>query len=111
VANNNTYGVKLLPEEVYESVKRNFTKEGGCKDAIEQCRQLGNQGDPAVLGMNETVNELCAGALVQACQTDVIGGFMAITGVSASHWSLSRSVLSCWGNLLTAPNSFAEIVL
>ncbi|KEF56638.1 uncharacterized protein A1O9_06827 [Exophiala aquamarina CBS 119918] len=80
MANNNTYGVKLLPQEVYESSKNNLTKDGGCLQALERCQQLGYEGDPAVMGLNQTVNDFCGFALTQNCLTEVEIAFMAVTG-------------------------------
>lgn len=88
MANNNTYGVKLLPQDVYESAKNNLTKDGGCLQAAEQCRQLGYEGDPENLGLNETVNEFCAATLVD-CITNTELALMAVTGVSTTYLSQS----------------------
>lgn len=83
MANNNTYGVKLLPQDIYESAKNNLTKDDGCLQTLEQCRQLGYEGDPANLGLNETVNEAC-GAVLYTCFETVEFAFMAVTGVSTT---------------------------
>ena len=87
MANNNTYGVKLLPQEIYESAKNNLTKDDGCLQALEQCRQLGYEGDPANLGLNETVNEAC-GVVLLTCFETVEFAFMVVTGVSITCASL-----------------------
>lgn len=87
MANNNTYGVKLLPQEIYESAKNNLTKDGGCLEALEQCRQIGYEGDPANLGLNETVNEAC-GSVFFNCFGTVESAFMEVTGVSISCFSV-----------------------
>ena len=57
-AYNNTYA-PLIPKDVYDELNHNFTKIGGCKDLIEECRQLGKLSDPDFTGANQTVNELC----------------------------------------------------
>ncbi|KAK5197367.1 hypothetical protein LTR92_003306 [Exophiala xenobiotica] len=58
-ANNNTYGVKFLPQDLYEEAHTNLTKPGGCLDMIKQCRQAGIVGDSGFSGNNATVNETC----------------------------------------------------
>lgn len=63
-ANNNTYGVKFLPQDLYEDAHNNVTKPGGCLDLIRQCRQASKVGDPGFSGNNATVNELCEDSFV-----------------------------------------------
>ena len=58
-AYNNTYNLKVIPEDVYHEAKNNFTKPNGCADQIKQCRELGEQYDPEYLGINATVNKVC----------------------------------------------------
>lgn len=93
MANNNTYGVQILPQDVYESAKANLTKKGGCLEQVEQCRQLGNEGDAEYLGLNETVNEMCGGAILD-CVTNVESALMSVAGVSKTL-RLIPSHLSC----------------
>ena len=46
MAYNNTYGLQVIPEDVYKDAKNNFTTAGGCRDQILQCRKLGELYDP-----------------------------------------------------------------
>jgi hypothetical protein len=69
---NNTYGIELYSEAMYDSAMQNFTKPGGCRDLIEECRELAEVGDPEYLGNNNTVNEACQLAQID-CFANVIG--------------------------------------
>ena len=82
MANNNTYGVKTIPEDVFEEASHNVTKPGGCLDLITQCREAQLVGDPNDLGTNETVNAFCAGA-TSFCGDYVQGAYVTHSGVSA----------------------------
>lgn len=73
-----TYGLEVLPEDVYKEAKHNFTKAGGCRDQIIQCRELGALSDPEHLGLNETVNTVCLEATLY-CAEYVIGAFDEFT--------------------------------
>ncbi|KYG44274.1 hypothetical protein M433DRAFT_167131 [Acidomyces richmondensis BFW] len=73
-----TYGLEILPENVYKEAKNNFTKVGGCRDQIIKCRELGALSDPEQLGINETVNKICLEATLY-CAEYVIGTFDMFT--------------------------------
>lgn len=79
-AHNNTYGVQLLSDAMYKETTHNFTNPGGCRDLIRECRALGEQGDPAWIGNNDTVNQACTLA-TQYCYTYVISDLNAIANV------------------------------
>lgn len=80
-AHNNSYNLQLFSDSTYESANHNFTKPGGCRDLILQCRALGEQGDPDWTGNNQTVNEACTQA-TQYCFAFVIGDLNTIANVS-----------------------------
>lgn len=71
MAYNNTYGLQVISEDIYKVSKDAFSKAGGCRDQILQCRELGDAYDPDVLGLNSTVNYACLIALYN-CATDII---------------------------------------
>lgn len=81
IAYNNTYGLEIIPEEIYTELKHNITKEGGCLDMIEQCRELGEVGDPDFYGTNYTVNAACTGATLY-CFQYVLGAYNAFSNRS-----------------------------
>lgn len=83
-AYNNTYGVQFVPESVYEESRANFTKEGGCRDLINRCRNLGEEGDANWSGANETVNAACQEATTY-CELNVAYAFDALANVSTYH--------------------------
>ena len=56
---NNTCGLQLISETQYKETLLNFTKPGGSRDLILECRELGRLGDPESIGDNQTVNEAC----------------------------------------------------
>ncbi|PTB41792.1 uncharacterized protein TrAFT101_009592 [Trichoderma asperellum] len=36
---NNTYGIQVFNQSIYEELKHNFTKPNGCRDQIQRCQQ------------------------------------------------------------------------
>ena len=82
IAFNNTYDHQFISKTTYESAIQNFTKAGGCKELIEECREVATIGDPHFTGNNQTVNELCEGALAD-CVAYAIPGFVGIGGRNA----------------------------
>ncbi|EME82559.1 uncharacterized protein MYCFIDRAFT_78999 [Pseudocercospora fijiensis CIRAD86] len=62
MAYNNTYGLQVLPDDVYAAAKEAWGAEGGARDQLLACRKLGDQYDPDFLGLNDTVNAVCANA-------------------------------------------------
>ncbi|KAF2720463.1 putative carboxypeptidase S1 [Polychaeton citri CBS 116435] len=62
MAYNNTYGFQAVPQAVYEEMKNNYTKPGGCRDQIQTCRDLGVKLDPLETSSNEEVNSACLSA-------------------------------------------------
>lgn len=61
-ANSNPYGVKVISDEVRDSLLQSFYKKGGCEDQIKQCRALQETYDVHDFGGNSTVNAVCAAA-------------------------------------------------
>lgn len=86
-ANNNTYGIKTIPDDVFEDASNNITKPGGCNDLIATCREAQALGDPDDLGTNNTVNEICAAA-TEFCFEFVQGAYVEYSGVSVLYKSL-----------------------
>lgn len=62
MAYNNTYGLQILSDEVYAAAKEAWSGEGGARDQLLACRELGDLYDPEYLGLNETVNAICLNA-------------------------------------------------
>lgn len=83
IAYNNTYDVSFISEDIYEGIKLNYTKPGGCLDQITQCRTLASQLDPDDLGTDEEVNTLCATAF-SYCYNYVEYVPIELSGVSFS---------------------------
>lgn len=75
-AYNNTYA-PLIPKDVFEDLNHNFTKTGGCRDLIEQCRALGDLSDSDFTGANQTVNEACTLA-TEFCYAYAIGTLSSV---------------------------------
>ncbi|GAQ45451.1 hypothetical protein AtubIFM56815_011274 [Aspergillus tubingensis] len=62
MAYNNTYGIEGINRTLYDRAMDNWSKPGGCRDMIIECRDAGELGDPLMYGDNETVNGICAEA-------------------------------------------------
>lgn len=61
-AYNNTYGIKAISEEQYNSAVHDFYKAGGAKDKIEACQAAADKYDAAFEGDIDTVNAICKDA-------------------------------------------------
>ncbi|PIA86956.1 Carboxypeptidase S1 B [Cercospora beticola] len=59
---NNTYGLKLVNESIRDQMLYNLHKKDGCLDLMWQCGNLTQLYDPHVVGLNATVNQICADA-------------------------------------------------
>lgn len=81
MAYNNTYGLQVIPEEVYHEAKNNFTKPGGCREQIIACRESGQAKDPNHLGLDDGTNQLCATATIW-CAGYVAGAYDALSNRS-----------------------------
>lgn len=77
MANNNTYGLKLMSEDGYASSMQSFPQ---CKKKVEECQSLAYRRDPSNLGINDEVNKLCADA-TKFCYHNIAGPYVA-SGVS-----------------------------
>ena len=62
MAYNNTYGLQTVNESVYNSMVDAYTRPGGCRDQINECRALATASDPDNTGANATVNRVCSTA-------------------------------------------------
>ncbi|KAK4541875.1 hypothetical protein LTR36_007239 [Oleoguttula mirabilis] len=72
MAYNNTYGLQVINQTIYENGKNDYDKAGGCRDLIVQCRELGDKYDPEQLAINATVNAVCTDAEVY-CAANILG--------------------------------------
>lgn len=82
MAYNNTYGLQIFPDDVYAAANEAWSTEGGARDQLLACRELGDQYDPDFLGLNETVNAICANATL-TYSTYVQGPYFAVSNLSA----------------------------
>ncbi|KAH8881808.1 alpha/beta-hydrolase [Thozetella sp. PMI_491] len=67
MAYNNTYGIQVYNESIYEVAMHNVTAPNtGCHALVDSCRAAAKEGDPTSQGTNDTVNAACQAAS-QAC--------------------------------------------
>lgn len=79
---NNTYGIQILSEEVYEELMAQIVApDEGCYALIDRCRGLVSEGDPERFGTNETVNEACVEA-TNMCFGVIQGAYGELSDVS-----------------------------
>lgn len=81
MAYNNTYGLQIYNETIYDIAKNDWAKPDGCRDMITQCRALGDLYDPEQLSINATVNDVCVEAELY-CSTNVLGVYDVFTNRS-----------------------------
>ncbi|KNG80423.1 carboxypeptidase S1 [Aspergillus nomiae NRRL 13137] len=79
IAYNNTYGIEAINKTVYDTAMEAWSKPGGCKDQIIECRRLAAEGDPKMYGNNATVNKVCAKAN-DYCSNQVEGPYSLYSG-------------------------------
>jgi len=87
MAYNNTYGIQVISEDVYEQAMYNLTKPDGCYDLIHQCRDAAAVGDPLGYGNNDTVNQICVAA-TELC-------FLIIQGQYSIYSNVSLHIYTC----------------
>lgn len=74
-ANNNTYGLKTLPDEiVQQAIETINDPEEGCFVLTDACRAAVAENDPENIGANEEVNKICLAA-TEVCSGATIGAF------------------------------------
>ncbi|KAJ9243607.1 hypothetical protein DTO207G8_1686 [Paecilomyces variotii] len=78
-AYNNTYGIQAINESVYNAAVDAWSRPGGCKDLIVECRNLAAEGDSGLNGSNATVNEACQKAN-SFCGNTVEGPYVEFSG-------------------------------
>lgn len=93
MAYNNTYGLEVIPKDVYEEAAFNFTKPGGCRDQVMKCRDLGDLHDPEQLSLDDTVNDACVNATIY-CSEFVLGAYDALSNVSVTAHVETQSKLT-----------------
>ncbi|OQN96342.1 hypothetical protein B0A48_17598 [Cryoendolithus antarcticus] len=81
MAYNYTYNVSFITEQEYTESLYNWTKPGGGRDLILECRALGAAYDPTEFAINSTVNEVCIEAL--GYRFAYVAGAYTATGRSA----------------------------
>ena len=62
MAFNNTYGIETVNETVYQSMVDAYDAPGGCREQIDNCREVAALYDPENVGTNATVNKICENA-------------------------------------------------
>ncbi|KAI9853762.1 MAG: hypothetical protein M1824_000912 [Vezdaea acicularis] len=77
IAYNNTYGIQAINETVYKQALNDFTKPGGCRDKIVNCRTLAAAQDPNDFGAVDAVNAACIDA-DQYCSNQVEGPYITL---------------------------------
>ena len=80
-ARNNTYGIEAYEQAVADEAYANFTRPGGCKDQIEECRALTPNGYRDQFGADEAVANVC-GPTFDFCWNNVYGAYDVLSGVS-----------------------------
>lgn len=84
-AHNNTYGIEMYDEGVFEEVLNLIeTPDTGCNALIDTCRALARVGDPLGTGLNNTVNQACVAA-TNVCFGGVQGAVSKFTTVCLNH--------------------------
>ncbi|CAI6100721.1 unnamed protein product [Clonostachys chloroleuca] len=86
-ARNNTFGLPVYSEDVYQEVVKNITApEQGCLALIDQCRAVAPKGDPENKGNNDDVNKVCSaasqfcfGTILQSFERNAPYGYFDIT--------------------------------
>ncbi|KAI1149593.1 carboxypeptidase S1 [Nemania diffusa] len=62
MAYNNTYGIQVVNETIYDGMVDALEREGGCLDQVAACIAVSSVSDPENTGINATVNKICSAA-------------------------------------------------
>ncbi|KAL6354101.1 hypothetical protein LRP88_12435 [Fusarium phalaenopsidis] len=93
---NNTYGIQVLSEEVYEElVAKIVAPDEGCYALIDRCRGLVSEGDPERFGTNGTVNEACVEA-TNMCFGVIQGAYGVLSDRSPFDVTVSNVTVLPW---------------
>lgn len=92
MANNNTYGVKAVDDEVFQFMKMAWNMPGGCKESMTACRDAGDTLDSEYTGLDETVNELCYNA--SATCEPLVSFLSEISG--RSEYDIANAAANPW---------------
>ena len=79
IVRNNTYGILAVNESVQQQMADALYRPGGCFDQIDDCRALLPEYDPDNIGINATVNQICADA-ENFCSDEVRGPYLEYSG-------------------------------
>lgn len=79
IAYNNTYGIQAVNASVYKGMLDAYARPGGCRDQIDGCQAVASVYDPENLGVNATVNRLCAEAET-FCSENLRAPFHEVSG-------------------------------
>lgn len=79
MAYNNTYGIQAINETLYNYAVHAWSRPGGCRDLIQECQRLADEGDPQFYGNNATVNAACRRA-DQFCSNNIEGPYILYAG-------------------------------
>ena len=79
MAYNNTYGIEAVNETIFLEMQDAYSREGGCRDQINECRALATEYDPENRGINETVNSICHDAET-FCTENIRDRYITISG-------------------------------
>ncbi|WAO88845.1 Hypothetical protein NCS54_00620700 [Fusarium falciforme] len=101
---NNTYGIQVLSEDVYEELMTNIVApDEGCYALIDRCRALVSEGDPERFGTNETVNEACVEA-TNMCFGVIQGAYGELSDRSPFDVTVSNVTVLPWHYMDNYPN-------
>lgn len=75
MAYNNTYGIQAVNETIYLAMIDAWEREGGCRDQVAACIEAAEAYDPDNVGVNATVNKICADAET-FCSNEVRGPYL-----------------------------------
>lgn len=79
MAFNNTYGIQAVNESIYNEMKDSYPRAGGCRDQIDNCRAIASVYDPRNIGINATVNQVCAEA-EEYCYDNLVRSYVQLSG-------------------------------
>lgn len=89
MAYNNTYGIQAIDEATYNSAMQNYTKPGGCRDLIVECRAAAAKGDVDDEGNNVDVNAIC-GKADNYCSNYVEGAYYEVPANPRGYYDIAH---------------------
>ncbi|KAE8391260.1 Alpha/Beta hydrolase protein [Aspergillus alliaceus] len=79
LAYNNTYGIEIFNQTLYESLIHDWRRPGGCRDQIKACQEALKDSEASASKTQKSISETC-GTVGSECEGGIANYFMTNRG-------------------------------